>query len=493
MSPASNEQHDLLVRVAREAMIECGLEPELPAPALAEANALAEVSPDGSGDADLRGLPWCSIDNEDSRDLDQLTVAEGEMDGGVRVQFVAIADVSATVAPGSAIDAHAGVNTTSVYTPARIFPMLPERLSTDLTSLNPGRGPPGRRRRAGRGRGRARASHRACYRAIVHNHAQLAYPPPWARWLEGGARLPPAPAAVPGLDENLRLQDAWPVRLQAHRHEQGALDARHARGQGAASTATAVQSLAVEDNEPRQRADRGLHDRRQRVDRAVPRGRGFPVLRRVVRSPERWPRIVGIAGAQGVDLPRTPTRAPLSAFLAARRAADPLRFPDLSLAIDQAARQRRVRCHATRRAHRRSLRARRDPLRALHGAQPPLPRPAHAAPGQGRAGRRAVPVRRRAAGRARGALYSPEDQAQKVERRVRKSAAACFLVERIGEEFAGFVTGASPKGTWVRLLDPPVEGRVVEGMDDLDVGDAVRVRLVDADPARGFIDLAVLS
>ena len=483
------EQHDLLVRVAHEAMLDYGLEPEFPRRALAEAGALPDAAPGGAGAADLRGLLWCSIDNDDSLDLDQLTVAEGEADGGVRV-LVAVADVAATVKPGSAIDAHAGVNTTSVYTPARIFPMLPDRLSTDLTSLNPGEDRPAVVVGMTVGRDGAVVADDV-RRALVHNHAKLAYPSVGA-WLQGEAGEPPALAAVPGLADNLRLQHDAAQRLRARRRAQGALDLQtlevHARFEGGA-----VVGLDVE---PRDRAKELIEDFMIAANGVVARflaGRRFPVLRRVVHEPERWPRIVDLADAHGFVLPDEPDAPSLNAFLEERRAADPERFPDLSLAIVkllgsgeyEATRPGEpIDGHfglaVTHYAHSTAPNRRYPDLitqrlvkAALAGAASPY------------SGERLAELA--------GHCTRQEDQAQKVERRVRKSAAACFLAERIGDEFDGYVTGASPKGTWVRAVDPPVEGRVVEGADDLDVGDAVRVRLVDADPERGFIDFAVLS
>lgn len=329
MNVSPDEHRDLLARVARDAMIEYGLEPEFPPPALTEAGALADVSPDGKGAADLRELLWCSIDNDDSLDLDQLTVAEGEVDGGTRI-LVAIADVSATVSPGSAIDAHAGVNTTSVYTPGRIFPMLPERLSTDLTSLNPGRDRLAVVVDLTVDAGGAVVAESVRH-GLVRNHAKLAYPSVGA-WLQGEGDLPPALAAVSGLAENVRLQHVVAQRLRARRHEQGALEFEtlevRARFDGGA-----VSGLAVE---PRDRAKELIEDFMIAANGVVARylaGKSFPVLRRVVHEPERWLRIVDLADTQGYVLPEQPDAPSLNAFLAERRAADPERFPDLSLAI----------------------------------------------------------------------------------------------------------------------------------------------------------------
>ena len=488
MNQTSHEHRDLLARVARDAMVEYGLEPEFPAPALVEAGALPDAPPDGEGAADLRDCSWCSIDNDDSLDLDQLTVAEGEADGGVRI-LVAIADVSATVLPGSAVDAHAGVNTTSVYTPGRIFPMLPDRLSTDLTSLNPAEDRlavvVGMTVDAG---GAVVAEDMR--RALVHNHAKLAYPSVGA-WLQGEGEMPPELAAVAGLAENLRLQHTVAQRLRARRHEQGALEFQtlevRARFDGGA-----VSGLAVER---RDRAKELIEDLMIAANGVVARylaGRRFPVLRRVVREPERWQRIVDLADTYGAALPEEPDGPALNAFLVERRAADPERFPDLSLAIikllgsgeyEVTLPGEPIDGHfglaATHYAHSTAPNRRYPDLltqRLVKAALAGAP----------------CPYSGEQLAESAAHCTHQEDMAQKVERRVRKSAAACFLVERIGEEFDGFVTGASPKGTWVRALDPPVEGRVVEGAGDLDVGDAVRVRLVDADPERGFIDFAVI-
>jgi VacB/RNase II family 3'-5' exoribonuclease len=489
MNVDSDEHRALLARVAHDAMIEYGLEPEFTPAALAEAHALEDFSPRADGAADLRELLWCSIDNDDSLDLDQLTVAEGEVAGGTRI-LVAVADVSATVSPSSAIDAHAGVNTTSVYTPGRIFPMLPDRLSTDLTSLN-----------AGEDRlavvvgmtvdtGGAVVAEDIRH-ALVRNQAKLAYPSVGA-WLQGEDDMPPALAAIDGLAENVRLQHGVAQRLRARRHELGALELETLEVRARFDGGT-VRGLAVE---PRDRAKELIEDFMIAANGVVARylaDKRFPVLRRVVHEPERWQRIVDLADTYGAVLPEEPDAPALNAFLGERRAADPERFPDLSLAIikllgsgvyEVTLPGEPIDGHfglaVTHYAHSTAPNRRYPDLltqrlvkAALHGSPCPY------------TGEQLAELAAQ--------CTHQEDQAQKVERRVRKSAAACFLAERIGEELDGFVTGASPKGTWVRALDPPVEGRVVEGADDLDVGDAVRVRLVAADPERGFIDFAALA
>jgi len=486
---AAEEQRALLLRVARDAMVQYGLEPDFPPPALAEARSLPDAAPRDESAADLRDLPWCSIDNDDSLDLDQLTVAR-EADGARAVVLVAVADVSETVRPGSALDKHAGTNTTSVYTPGHIFPMLPDRLSTDLTSLNPDED-----RLAVvvemtvDAEGAVTAE--SISRGLVHNHAKLAYSKV-GPWLEGVAGMPERVAGVPGLAENLRLQDAAAQRLRARRHEHGALELEtievHALFDG-----DTVSGLSADRKD---RAKQLIEDLMIAANGAVARSLAaakFPVMRRVVRSPERWQRIVDLAATLGAALPEEPDAPALNAFLTARKEADPERFPDLSLSIikllgrgEYAVNRpgQKLDGHfglaVSEYAHSTAPNRRYPDVitqrlvkAALAGAKPPY------------SGERLDELAEH--------CTTQEDGAQKVERRVRKSAAACYLAGREGEVFDGLVTGASAKGTWVRALDPPVEGKVVEGADGLDVGDEVKVRLLEVDPERGFIDFASLG
>jgi VacB/RNase II family 3'-5' exoribonuclease len=476
----------LLLRVARDAMLEHGLEPDFPPAALAEADALPAATPSGEGARDLRDLVWCSIDNDDSLDLDQLTAAQALGDGRTKV-MVAVADVSAAVVPDSALDAHAGLNTTSVYTPPRNFPMLPDRLCTDLTSLNPD---------ADRLAMVVEMTvddsgalvEESVYPALVRNHSKLAYNAVGA-WLEGAGPLPAAAAAVAGLADDLRLQDEVAQRLKARRHEHGALELEtievHALFDG-----DTVSGLAVDQ---RNRAKELIEDFMIAANGTIARfleGKRFPVMRRVVRSPERWQRIVDLAESLGDKLPAEPDAPALNAFLLERRTADPTRFSDLSLAV----------------------------IKLLGRGEYAVSLPGQAITGHfglavSEYAHSTAPNRRypdlvtqrllKAALAGAPSPYTPErlaalathcteqeDGAQKVERLLRKAAAACYLADRIGDEFDGLVTGSSPKGTWVRTFDPPVEGRIVQGEDGLDVGDRVRVKLVYTDPERGFIDFA---
>ncbi len=330
MSVPREQQRALLQRVARRAMKERGLEADFPAAALAEARALAGPAAAGAAEAvrDLTGLLWCSIDNDDSRDLDQLTVAAPA--GAATTIYVAVADVSAVVGPGSALDEHAQTNTTSVYTAAQIFPMLPERLSTDLSSLNADQDRLALVVEAAvDGTGSAGAS--SVYRARVRSQAKLAYSSVGA-WLEGRAPAPAALERVPGLADNLRLQDAAAQRLKAWRHLHGALELETLEARAVFDGDT-VSGLAVER---RNRAREIIEDYMIAANGVIARflaGRGFPVMRRVLRTPERWPRIVELAATSGDRLPPAPDAAALHEFLVRRRAADPDRFPDLSLSV----------------------------------------------------------------------------------------------------------------------------------------------------------------
>jgi len=487
MSIPRSQQRALLLRIAREAMVARGFMPDFTPKAMADAQAFAPPrGPCGAGVQDLRDLVWCSIDNDDSRDLDQLTVAI-EAPGGVTRILVAVADVSAAVALGSELDRHAQANTTSVYTAPQNFPMLPDRLSTDLTSLNEGED-----RLAVvidvvvEGAGAA-----SIYPAVVRNRAKLAYSGVGA-WLEGAGELPVAAAAVPGLADNLRLQDRVAQALKEKRHEHGALELEtiEVRAKFEGDTVSSLEA------ERRNRAKEIIEDFMIAANGVMARfleDHKLPVLRRIVREPERWPRIVEIALGLGDRLPPQPDAKALDAFLVRRRAADPLRFPDLSLSVIKLlGRGEYVASfpgeppighfglavtqytHSTAPNRRYPDLITQRMLKAALAGQPgPYPRDVLTA--------------------LAARCTQKEDDAQKVERLLRKAAAACLLSDRIGDEFDGIVTGASDKGTYVRIFDPPVEGRVEQGQAGLDVGDAVRVKLLHTDIERGFIDFARLA
>ena len=478
-------RHADLGAIAWRAMLTYGLEPAF-SPA-AEAEIAVLRGPATTADAaiaDLRQLLWFSIDNDDSRDLDQLTMAEALAGGVVRLR-VAIADVDALVARGSAVDAHARHNTTSVYTAARIFPMLPERLSTDLTSLNADADrlaivsdmdvdPAGAIVRAD------------VSRAVVRNHAKLAYDSV-AAWLEAGAALPAAAARVPGLDAQLRLHDGVAQTLKRVRHEHGALDLETIEPKVVMQNGEVVELRQVQKNRAREIIEDVMIAANGVTARFLA-NRGLPSLRRVIRSPKRWDRIVELARGLGTELPKTPDAVALEAFLVERRRADPLRFPDLSLSIVKmmGAGEYVAEAAGTESAGHFGL-AVRD---YVHSTAPNRRYPDLVTQRLLKAAiaGTTAPYDMPALQEIATHCTTQENAADKVERQVRKSAAALLLSTRLGDRFDAIVTGASPKGTWARALNPPVEGRIVHGFEGLDVGDRVHVKLVAVDVDRGFID-----
>jgi len=484
----------LLESVARRAMEQYGLEPDFPAAALAEASSARATAPDGV--RDLRNLLWSSIDNDESRDLDQLEVCDGASGSRSRV-LVAIADVDAFVAQGDAIDGHAQTNTTSVYTAARIFPMLPETLSTDKTSLLPDVD------RAAiviqldvDAAGLVQQSD--VYRAMVRNRAKLTYDEVGA-WLEGKGPAPAALARVGGLEAQLRQQDRIAQALRVNRQAQGALDFDRAEMRPVMEGDRIADLKAVAIGRARDLIEDFMIAANGETA-AFLAARGSPSLRRVVKTPERWPRIVGLAAERGVTLPGEPDARALEAFLKSERQRSPDTFDELSLSVIKLLGRGEYAValgtvpHATGKGD--------SPQEPGHFALA-VPSYSHStapnrrypdlimqrllkAASMGAPPSYGVPELERLAQHC----TTQEDAANKVERLVQKAAAALLLSRRIGEEFDAIVTGASPKGTWVRIRQPRVEGKLERGFEGLDVGDRVRVRLVSTDPQRGFIDFA---
>jgi exoribonuclease-2 len=476
-----------LRRIAHDAMLHHGLLPEFPDEVIAETHRTEGAAHRSGGDIrDLRHLLWCSIDNDDSRDLDQLSVAEAIPDGRTRV-LVAIADVDALVKKDSAIDGYARTNTTSVYTPARIFPMLPEKLSTNLTSLNEGE-----ERLAmiidmtvtvdGKVRGGE------VYRGLVLNHAKLAYNSV-AAWLEDEGPAPAKLQRVEGLADLLRLQDRAAQTLRRERQRRGALRLETIEARPIYENDRLVDMRPDQKNRARELIE-DFMVAANGVTAVYLEKKNFPSLRRVLRTPKRWDRIVQLAAELGERLPLEPSAPALDSFLNRRRRIDPDRFPDVSLSVvkllgsGEYALERagteieghfglavRDYTHSTA-PNRRfpDLIAQRLLKAALAG--------------------NSVPYSDEELAALAGHCTLQEDNAEKVERQVRKSAVALLLHSRIGQRFDGIVTGASEKGTWVRVSGPSAEGKVVRGFEDLDVGDRVRVELVRADVERGFIDFA---
>ena len=471
-------------------MLEHGFEPEFSPAVIAEVRALDD-NPEESRQPetrDLRSLLWSSIDNPQSRDLDQVEQAERNVDDSIIVRL-GIADVTSLVLAGSAADDHAAANTTSVYTGVTVFPMLPERLSTDLTSLNEGVdrlafvveftvGTDGS------------VSGESVYHALVHNHAKLSYEAV-GLWLEDNGPAPTAIAASVQLGEQVRLQDEAAQRLRNARAEAGALNFESVEAAPVVAHGKVID-LAVTQ---RDRARDLIEDFMVAANRCVAtflHAHGSSSIRRVVREPERWDRIVAIAAEHDVKLPREPDSAALSDFLAGRRAADPEHFADLSLSI----------------------------IKLLGPGAYVVEPAAGSGSAAGHFGlavadyvHSTAPNRRfpdlvtqrmlRATWSREPAPYADDvlagiaqhctergKAARKVERTVRKIAGALLLAERVGDSFSAIVTAASSKGSYARVLSPPVEGRIVKGAEGLDVGDTVRLTLVRVDAERGHIDFA---
>ena len=474
---------------ARQAMIDRGFRPEFGPEVEAEVATLARTNAPGPspGTRDMRDLLWSSIDEVESRDLDQIEMAEALPGGDTRVR-VAIADVDSLVPAGGAIDAHAAWNTTSVYTGVAVFPMLPEALSTDLTSLGEGVdrraivielmvAPDGSTRR------------HDVYPALVRNHAKLDYDAVGA-WLEEQGPAPPKVAASADLAAQLRLQDAAAQALRGLRHQRGALPLETIEAR-AEMDGDAVKGLVVK---AKNRARQLIEDFMVAANVAMAAflaAHRSAWIGRVVRIPQRWGRIADLALELGDSLPAEPSATALSAFLDRQRRRDPLRYPDLSLSV----------------------------VKLLGSGEYVFDKPGLA--NEGHFGlavddytHSTAPNRRYAdlvtqrllkavLARAKKPAYDDaalaaiarrcterEDEANKVERQVRKQAAALLLADRKGSRFDALVTGAGPKGTWARVLRPPVEGRIIRGEEGLDVGDRVRVRLISTDPERGYIDFA---
>ena len=476
---------------ARRSMIEHGFEPDYSAQVTQQLAALKGHLPQSPASiADLRHLLWSSIDNDTSRDLDQIEYAEMLPDGSTRV-LIGIADVDAYVPKGSAIDKHAGIETVTVYTGVKNFSMLPDELSTGLTSLLEGQD-------------------RVCmvteftldknvcatescvassriYPALANNKAQLAYNGVGA-WLDGKADAPAKVAASKELQEQLKLQNEIAQRLRLERYRHGALNIEtseaHAIMQGKTiDLETQRKSAATELIEDFMIAANGVVARTLEAKR-------ISSIRRIVRVPKRWDRIVALAGGLGWELPAAPDSKALNDFLVQRKEADPDHFADLSLAI----------------------------VKLLGPGEYVLERPDD--PPQGHFGlavedytHSTAPNRRyadlvtqrllKAMIAGKPSPYSDEELSaialnctakaeaeRKVEREMQKRIAAVAMGNRIGDKFHAIVTGVTANGTFVRTLAPYVEGMLVRGQNGVDVGDQLNVQLVRTNPERGYIDFA---
>ena len=474
---------------ARDVMLANGFHPDFPPEVRREVAQLDEHDADVAAQEvrkDLTRLLWSSIDNRESRDLDQVEYATRLPGGAIRL-LVGIADVDALVPKGSAIDDHAADNTTSVYTGVVVFPMLPERLSTDLTSLNEGEDRCAIVVELDVSEDGSIVRENA-YRALVRNHAKLAYEP-IGHWLSGTGARPKKMASVDGLEAQLRLHDEVAQRLAAYRRRAGAVDIETIEARPVVAGEKVIDIAVAPRNRARDLIESFMVAVNGAMARILERKR-VPAIRRIVREPRQWKRIVALAAEMGETLPEVPSGIALSEFLARRRAAEPREFADLSLTVvkllgpGEYVLERRF--------------ARREDQdhfglgapEYLHSTAP----------------NRRFPdlVTQRLLKDADGNGGSPysddeltsiarhctlqEDKARVVERSMRKRLAAVLMADRVGSSFVAMVTGASSKGTYVRLLSPPVEGRVVRGERGLQVGDTVRVTLTAVDADRGYID-----
>ena len=476
-----------LAEAARQEMIAEGFDPEYPRGTDEQLAALKKrPAPQAGGDVrDMRNILWSSIDNDTSRDLDQAEAAE-RMNGGIRI-MIAVAEVDSAVPAGTPIDRHASDQTTTVYTGVRTFSMLPEQLSTGLTSLN-------------ENEDRLAVviemlvdadgtiSAPAIYRALVRNHAQLTYNAVGA-WLEDQAPPPPKVASSPDLQAQLKLQDQAAQILCEHRHKLGALDFDRVEAEAVVSDGQ-VRDIAARQ---RNRASRLIEDFMVAANGVMAQtltGAGRSSIRRIVKTPERWPRIVELASQYGEKLPHDPDSGALNAFLTKIRTKDETHYPDISLAV----------------------------IKLMGPGEYVLARPkdgdlGHFALAAHDYTHSTAPNRRfadmvtqrliKAVFAKQNSPYSDsqlnsiaqnctlkEDAARKVERRMSKRVAAVALAHRIGETFSGVVTGVTPNGVFVRVLHPPVEGMLVHGQHGVDVGDRVQVKLVSTNPQKGYIDFA---
>ena len=480
------KNHFDLAAIANRAMVDNGFEPVIPRSVLDELQSLpTKPGALDSSMQELRSLVWSSIDDRKSRDLDQVEYAEKLANGDIRV-LVGIADVDASVRKGSAIDEHAAANCTSVYTGVKMFPMLPEELSTDQTSLIEGVD------RSSVVTEMIVAADGAVkstdvFRALLHNYAKLSYEAV-GPWLDDKGPMPPAIERVPGLEAQIRLQFEAAQHLRQMRREHGALELETIQASPVVDNTGKVIDLSVtERNSARDLIENFMIAANVAMAQFL-EAKGVFSLRRVVRTPEHWSRIVEIAESLGEKLPGEPDSRALADFMTRRKAVDPAHFPDLSLSI----------------------------VKLLGPGEYTVQKPG--ASSEGHFGlavhdythstapnrRYADLITQRLVKAALGQAPAPyteselnaiaahcterEDAARKVERKMRKVAAAVLMRDRIGEVFDAIVTGVTPKGTFARALKPPVDGRVVRGEQGLRVGEKLRVKLLSAEPERGFID-----
>src|SRR5215467_8594649 len=482
----AHPSHFDLQAAAKQLMLENGFEPDFP-PAVAQQLAAIKSKPPqpASGNVqDLRKLLWSSIDNDTARDLDQIEYAEKLPDGTTKV-LVGIADVDSFVPKGSPIDLHAGKETCTVYTGVRNFPMLPEELSTGTTSLLEVDGKLSMVTEFVVD-GNGEVSKHQIYPALVTNKAQLAYNSVGA-WLEGKGPAPAKVAASPELQAQLKLQDEIAQTLKSARFQHGALNIENTEAHPVMLNEQVIEIEKQEKN----RATELIEDFMIAANETVARKLGekkVSSIRRIVKTPERWDRIVELAAKQGEQLPTQPDSKALNDFLTKRKAADPDHFADLSLAVVKLMGQGEY-----------VLQSPGDPEQGHFGLA--VQNYTHStAPNRRFAdlltqrlikavlSNKPAPYSDADLSAIAGNCTVKENAARKVERQVSKVLAAIAMTRRIGEVFDAIVTGVTPHGTFVRVLTPHVEGLLAHGQQGVDVGDKLRVKLVCTDVHRGYID-----
>lgn len=473
--------------IAEKVMIEHGLEPDFPREVQEQLSRITEPAKPSSKTVDMRNLLWCSIDNDDSLDLDQLTYAEEGSDGETII-YVAIADVDALVFLKTAIDVHASLNTTSVYTPAKIFPMLPVKLSTDLTSLNEGVERVAIVVKVNINSSGDIVSGETC-QAVVKNVAKLTYNGVGA-WLEGG-EIPEKIPKISGLQENLKLQNEVAQRIRKKRHALGALTLDPVDVEAKVVNKTQVLLEQPVQNLANLLIENFMIAANHIIAKKFLAAK-VPSLRRVVKVPKNWPRIVEIANTLGENLPQEPDPKALEDFLVKRKASAPDLFQDLSLTIvkllgrgeyvvespgdkpvghfglalseytHSTAPNRRYPDLISQRQYKALILGKQNPY-SLEEIQ-----------------------------KLADHCTAQEDAVNKVERQLTKSAGALLLSSQIGRTFNGIVTGVNEHGIWARLIEPPVEGKIVNGATKLAVGDKILLELTGVDVERGFINFNAL-
>lgn len=488
--PSSRSPQFDLVAAAHAAMIEHGFQPDFPKgvdPELAAIEADSKL-PSGAEFQDLRGLLWSSIDNDTSKDLDQIEWAEELPDGRIRV-LIGVADVDARVAEGTVIDTHARSETTSVYTGVKVFPMLPPELSEGITSLNENED------RAAiviefKVDADGTASDGKVTRALVRNRAQLAYNAVGA-WLEGKGPAPAKVAASEALAVQLKLQDKAAQAMAGSRYQHGALDLETIETRPVTLGGDVIALARLDKNRATSLIEEFMVAANGVMARTLEDAK-VPSIRRIVRTPKRWDRIVEVAEGLGTRLPAEPDSKALNDFLLAQKQKDPDHFPDLSLAVIKLMGPGEyvlVKANEPSPGH--FGLAVQD---YTHSTAPNRRFPDMVAQRILKAllGKGAQPYSESDLSAIAQRCTQMEDAARKVEREMSKRIAAVVLRPRIGQNFRGIVTGVNQYGTFVRALEPHVEGMLVHGGHGLDVGDKVTVKLVSTDPQRGFIDFAAV-